>query len=384
MADADQTDLHAVVQRMIDAGESEENIATVIRHYSQQAAPVDRGGLSHPLTSVVAPELEQLRGAVDAAVPLTHGTPIMARSRTGALYPSETGPGSVGGFVKNLGNAAAGAAIDQAEGMTSPVGLATEVIGGIGPARIARGMLRTVAGAGDVVDPAIIGTVSPRGANVVRAAQRMRNAMDEAAMPEPAASAPRPPLGTARGPEWWQQRTAPAPEATPSGEPSPQGGSLTPEQRADLVRQHYPPDVIQKIEGQLRMAPSHEPTAPTPPPSEPPQGPMQQERNAIGADKGARKYGITPTEMRQVAGSRFGETVGTPSPVAPDEPFDRVFETLKGLPKEGPERLAYVKAANSEKMRTQLATSLRILQRLGLVAPFAVGASEFTGPQREP
>lgn len=87
-------------------------------------ATVERGGLMHPLTSVVAPELEAARGALAAATDAPHGQPILARSRTGALYPSEEGTGAVNA-AKAAARGAGGAVIDQTEGVTSPVGLLT-------------------------------------------------------------------------------------------------------------------------------------------------------------------------------------------------------------------------------------------------------------------
>jgi hypothetical protein len=87
------------------------------------SASVERGGLTHPLTSLVAPELEGVRGTVNDALATPHGTPVMARSRTGALYQSETGTGAVNA-AKSATRGFAGSMIDQAEGASSPLGLA--------------------------------------------------------------------------------------------------------------------------------------------------------------------------------------------------------------------------------------------------------------------
>lgn len=96
-------------------------------------APVQRGGLMHPLTSVVAPELESARGALNAATEAPHGQPIMARSRTGALYPSEESTGALNA-AKGAVRGAGSAAIDTAEGMTSPLGIVGGVAGATGRA----------------------------------------------------------------------------------------------------------------------------------------------------------------------------------------------------------------------------------------------------------
>lgn len=93
-------------------------------------APVQRGGLTHPLTSVIAPELESARGALNAATEAPHGQPIMARSRTGTLYPSEEGTGALNA-AKGAIRGGGGALIDQAEGLTSPLGI-TGILAGAG------------------------------------------------------------------------------------------------------------------------------------------------------------------------------------------------------------------------------------------------------------
>lgn len=84
--------------------------------------PVERGGLMSPATSLLAPELEGARSALTSATEAPHGQPIMARSRTGALYPSEEGTGAINA-MKASARGAGGALIDQAEGVTSPLGL---------------------------------------------------------------------------------------------------------------------------------------------------------------------------------------------------------------------------------------------------------------------
>lgn len=90
--------------------------------------PIERGGLAHPLTSVIAPELESARGALNAATKAPHGQPIMARSRTGTLYPSEEGTGAIDA-AKGAARGAGGAALDTAEGLTSPLGLTAGIAG---------------------------------------------------------------------------------------------------------------------------------------------------------------------------------------------------------------------------------------------------------------
>lgn len=85
---------------------------------------VDRGGLTHPLTSLLNPELEGVRAKLNTSMATPHGQPFMARSRTGTLYPSETGTGGVD-IAKTAARTVGGFALDNAEGLTSPAGIAT-------------------------------------------------------------------------------------------------------------------------------------------------------------------------------------------------------------------------------------------------------------------
>jgi hypothetical protein len=86
-----------------------------------------------PFTSVLNPELESLRSVINNALAPTPGQPVMARSRTGALYPSEIGTPAEA--MKGAGRGAAKAGIDQIEGFTSP-----SVVGGAFGARVGNRM----------------------------------------------------------------------------------------------------------------------------------------------------------------------------------------------------------------------------------------------------
>lgn len=185
---------------------------------SAVAAPVDRGGLAHPLTSVVAPELEAARGLLPAPVE----QPIMARSRTGALYPSAIGTGA-----KTIAKAAGDVAIDQAEGATSPVALATAGAGKIASslaqsplARKAAGKLLQFIGDFDLRKP-LQSTVGRAGDALVSSVEK----------------------GDVSLPGYPRTGTTPALPVAPSGPVSPhldltqpvQAGSLTQEQVAERI-----------------------------------------------------------------------------------------------------------------------------------------------------
>jgi hypothetical protein len=99
--------------------------------------------------SLVSPELKHLRQVVSDSLSTPAGTPIMARSRTGALYPSQEGTGAIDA-AKNFASGAASAGIDQLENATSPAGLASLAVGPAG--RVAATTARRVAA------PALEGT----------------------------------------------------------------------------------------------------------------------------------------------------------------------------------------------------------------------------------
>lgn len=142
-----------------------------------------RGGLMHPLTSVINPELEAVRGTLNAATAERPGDtqPVMARSRTGALYPSGINTGGVGAIARGVASGAGNAAISQAEGATSPLGIVAATIPAVkvGYDKI----VSAIEGAPSVqravqiikamaTDPDAIGIVSPRAGNAVKVAQK--------------------------------------------------------------------------------------------------------------------------------------------------------------------------------------------------------------------
>jgi len=139
--------------------------------------PVSRVGVA---TSVIAPELEATRGAMNDALAVPRGASVMARSRTGNLYASETGTGAVDAaksFVKGAGNVA----VDTAEGATSPLGMITMAgskVASMLPSAetIAKGT-KAALNAG----PDLVGIFSPRVANALRVAQKVVDAAQEAA-----------------------------------------------------------------------------------------------------------------------------------------------------------------------------------------------------------
>jgi len=102
---------------------------------------------------------------------------------------------------------------------------------------------------------------------------------------------------------------------------------------------------------------------------------MQQPRVQIGAEAVGRQQGLTKEAVRQQTGPILNEAPGEASPVFPQKPFERMHDTLKGLPKGSAEREAYVRAAADPKTAGLLETIRRTLERNGL----AIGGTTLMG-----
>lgn len=413
-----QDALNPIVQKMIDAGESEDNIATVIKHYKATtdfgpatppaAPPVDRGGLAHPMTSLAAPELEAVRGKLNAATAVPSGQPYMARSRTGAMYPSETGTGAVNA-AKSFGRGFGGDLITQAEGATSPLGIAAlaagpaiSKVGAASPATkgIIGRNLRMISDF-DVTKPlkSTLGVASD--AFEASAARGVPQAVQDAQM------------GVARGADMYAMPRAEsvverapraaqvlgdAPAAVTHAKAMSGAPSLSPADRASLVKQGMTPEGIAKLEqqmgagaapitGALRMAPEPPPmpaaSLPQPVPAiEPPANwnttvpdkvghALDPARVDIGAEATGRAAGMTKQQVRDVATPILDAAPGEASPILPEAALKRMVDTLKALPPGGPEREAYVARATSGKTQWQVENIRRTLEHLGLVVPVA-------------
>jgi hypothetical protein len=162
------------------------------------------------------------------------------------------------------------------------------------------------------------------------------------------------------------------------GEAAPASGEdaaspLSSSDRAQLTRQNYPPELIQKIEGQLRMAPSHTPV----------ESPLRQPRVDIGAEKIGRQQGLSKQAVRDMTGPVLNETPGEASPIPPQEAHDRVTDALLQMGHGNPERQTYVAKATSQKAMAMAETIRRALERAGLIVPFGVGAMAQRGSSEE-
>lgn len=200
-----------------------------------------------------------------------------------------------------------------------------------------------------------------------------------------------------------------------------QAGSLSPAEmraRFDAVKaagglppQQAVPPSTQPSVGQLRMASGQggpsgvgamqpEPTAiPNPLPAQPAAPPMRVDpaslpadwktsvpdkvgsaldpaRVDIGAEQAGRATGMTKQQVRDVATPILDAAPGAASPILPEAALKRMIDTLKALPKGGPEREAYVAKATSGKTQWQVENIRRTLEHLGLVVPAVASGAE--------
>lgn len=156
--------------------------------------------------------------------------------------------------------------------------------------------------------------------------------------------------------------------------PPQSAASSVPLSDLDLARQEVaagrlPQGVLTALEkaapqGKLITTPVGAPERP--PITVSPDSPLQQPRVDIGAEVVGRQNSLTKQQVRQQTAPILGEQPGEASPVFPQKPFERMHDTLLGLPKDGPDRAAYVQSAGDPKTMAQLQTILRTLQRNGL------------------
>lgn len=207
-------------------------------------------------------------------------------------------------------------------------------------------------------------------------------------------AAPELPQSNATGTSW---TPAPAPAggfSLPPAVPQPTAArsaasGLSAVERAALVKQGYPAEVIAKIEAQSAPMASH---AVEQPPVAPPeslplgtprirtmaspaptaiQPELQAPRVQIGAERVGRQAGMTTQDVRQAAGPVLDEAVGEASPILPKQALTSIIDKMRTLAP-GAEREAYVAQATSGKAKWQVENIRRTLEHLGLIAPVAV------------
>lgn len=388
--------LEQIVQRMIDAGESEENIATVIRSYGSQAPQSEQ-----------APQPAQAPEFGTSAAPWRGGevgSNIGEQpSDLNRLLAPMARPGSASDFAGLVLPNFAGVApalTNAAAPAVQAMGRGVERVGRVvGPTVRRVGVLDAIL-RGDWHGGAIAAAptvVQGAGKALQRTGKAMESAPLEEAMlklggrgtvtPAPAAATVAPELTTT---STGFIRTGPAPSATPSPSwnswrvdapptPSPSAAgaaapaALSEAEKALLAKQGYPPEAIAKIERAIATsaAPAAEAAPAMAVSHTPPTSPLQQPRVQIGAERVGRASGMTKEEVRKATGPILGEAPGEASLVLPDEPFSKMLDKLHSLPKEGPARDAFVQAAKDPKTRAQLYNQLRQLRHFGMAIPAA-------------
>lgn len=106
--------------------------------------------------------------------------------------------------------------------------------------------------------------------------------------------------------------------------------------------------------------------------------PLQVPRVQVGAQKVGKPLGLTKEQVRMETGPILGEKLGEASPIIPKEPWERIVETMKALPKTGGAREAYVARAAPGKNRGQMEQLRRTLEQLGLLLPIGAGGVALT------
>lgn len=135
-------------------------------------------------------------------------------------------------------------------------------------------------------------------------------------------------------------------------------------ERAQLARQGYSADLINRIEQQ---AGPRSPTAPMP------ESPFQQPRVQAGAERVGRQAGLTKKQVRQQTAPILDEAQGEASPIFPKNVLADIIDKMKTLPMN--EREAYVAQATSGKAKWQVENIRRTLEHLGLLIPIGAAAA---------
>ncbi len=178
-----------------------------------------------------------------------------------------------------------------------------------------------------------------------------------------------------------QPRPMPAPAA-------PVPGSLTAAEKANLLRTLKTPDAVQRLEQQLianaaKKAPvagvdganaaaraEQEAAGPARAQVDPA---LQASRLATGAERVGAPLGLSKDAIRAQTAPILGEAQGAASPVVPENILGQFIDKMRAMGPGSPARTQYVQAASDPKTMAQLENLRRTLERLGLVAPVAVG-----------
>jgi len=431
-----QDGLNPIVQKMIDAGESEENIATVIKHYKAQAVP--QVSALDMVSGKVGRDTGETPAAPDWKSNLAGALEPMAHPQTAGDFAGLLLPGEAGTAVMNKIVSPAVAGVKKYGGAVAEFGtslLPTK-------AKAALGVLKTLSPT-EWNSPL---TVAGREGRAVAASQRFNELPLAKQMerlpttgPIPEARAGIPPmqpqtpfnerplyqqmqdLTEAPSPSSMRGPSPPirnlgneAPLPPPPGPTGPHLDRSMPMRPSEMTQQQLleriqsgtgtppPPAAKPPLGGRLMTQPppdaavppvtSPRPTAPPPqqlpqtPPPPPPlaaESPMQQPRTQVGAEVVGRQNGMTTQQVRDTTGPIRGEAPGTAAGM-PVAPRDRMIQKLidmgpkgQGLPEL--EREAYAAAGRDPKTRLQVQAWLDALRKVGYAVPIGAAA----GMQRD-
>jgi hypothetical protein len=347
--------LETVVQKMIAAGEPEQNIATVIQHYKAQAAK--------------------------APTPVSNDEP-------GTFY---------GGFVKSIKDQAGEAILNNPllQGAAHPQTLSDVASLMLAPTDMTRSVATAmVPRAWQAIKAAGQETKGATGVVSLpfRAIQKFSDALptaNETAITKfrgaPGVPASPEPFTPNLTPDVFDRVNQAMPKAAPTAAAPKPAPAFSASELADLQKRGFAPETIQRMAQSpfkriaAETAPALEPTAPPNAADVPftqPAHPLQAPRMETGAERVGKPLGMTKEQVREVAGPVLGETPGSASPILPKQALQKIIDDMRALPKDGPERAAYVARATSGKTQWQVENIRRTLEHLGLVVPAAVGARE--------
>lgn len=350
-----QEALNPIVQRMIDAGESEDNIATVIRHYKAQASvptavsPSEPGTFMGGAAQSIRDTMSKVgSGIVQGLNPLPALKGILNNGTDALPYQPNDTPSSAVARLKAHDAPGGPSMMEAAKSLSDPE-TGGRALGNIGQVLIAGRLVSAAqnpaarAGAGKALG--MVGDFDlshPLKSTIGKVAEALQRSGET----PPAAQVPAPLTPPA------------APAALSDLELAKQevaAGRLPPSAIAAIEKaQQSPRTPPGMVRGQLR------------PVAASPESPLQQPRMQVGAEVVGRQNGLSKEAVRQQTAPILNEAPGEASPVFPQKPFERMHDTLKALPRGSAEREAYVKSAADPKTAGLLEAMRRTLERNGL------------------
>lgn len=354
----------AIVQKMIDSGESEANIASVIQHFAKQGRS--------DVMPVSADEPDTFRGgfvkslgdqARQGVSDLAHGTlnalPGIGAVVGGALSAPETGG------VGTIPGMALGAGIGK--GARDLIGHATGLDAPTTPLQKAGGIAAETAatGATAAILPGLVAAAKAPIQTLREGAEQFGSAMPPAIrrLGKLFPALPKGPSVTAMV-DLPSAAVDVAPEvAVPALEPI-----------TTRNGEKFPPAIEAKIRAKLgELSPVGQAR---PPIQVTPESAMQPDRVDLGAEKVGRANGMTTQQVREATGPIRGEAQGQAAGM-PVKPMDRIVQKLidmgpkgQGLPEA--DREAYAARGTSDKTRVQVQAYLDALRKVGFAVPGAL------------